>query len=1017
MLCSLKANGLHLFVTSMLLLLCTNIVKAQSPFEGDGTSENPYKIYTAEDFGRIREYPTAVYEIMNDIDMYDYIVENFGDAGWMPIEEFRGSIDGKGHMITGMNCGNPISIYAMFRRAENAIIRNLGVEYNDVNLPYGGSLLVHLAINTDILGCFVKAKTINITNGQFAPIVTVAYNCSINRNTVIYERMNCKGLNHCAGLCAVMFGSQVINNSVRGDIVSEKDCIGGIIAQIDSHSSYAREVKVCSNKFEGNVYSTYKGVDRTAYIGGLLGDLFSGSSVNNICHNLVVGNVKSVAEKSYTGGLCGIVSNKGDNYSMFSNVVIADTISSSRYVGYISSHYEYIHNTKNDYSIVVYSNKRLVSTVKIGTDGKRTEDVPPVTVGKKLLMTKSTYTDMGWDFDNYWEIEEGKSYPNLKIEKRWLSKLDSDNTATPDDNENVVDTDISTLPNTTYISNFEVNSGKNATISLKLKNSTINATGFQCDICIPKGCRFLQDSDGFYLASLSTKRTTAAKTNYFDCSLQDDGALRILCNSTKGYAFSGTDGEVATIDIAIPADYKDGTYPVYIKNIRITEATGSAELGAKVDTVKLSMLVSSYELGDANGDGEISVNDFSAVANYILGNTSDGFIVKAADVNSDEEITVNDLSGIAYYILNGQFPWTANEIKQRFLNSRTSDGITNKLYITPIAIQKGETMATLSLNMLNDMAATGFQCDIYLPEGFSFAKDEDDFYLTELSTERTTPRKTNYFDCALQADGSLRILCNSTGGYAFEGSDGEVATIAINIDSNVKDGVYKVIVRKGELADKTGNNGVKIEEDVVSDITYGNPVAEDVCNVQISSLGIATYCSSVDLDFTDVTTLKAYIASGYNKKTGTLLMSRVYDVPAGMGILLMGEAGNYEVPVSVSASSYSNMLKGVTIATTISPSSDGYDNYILADGTDGIGFYPIGEEGTIAAGKAYLQLPKSASLAKCISIQLDETTGITNYNDSEDMYCDGVVYDLTGRVIKVPTRGLYIINGKKVFVR
>ena len=33
------------------------------------------------------------------------------------------------------------------------------------------------------------------------------------------------------------------------------------------------------------------------------------------------------------------------------------------------------------------------------------------------------------------------------------------------------------------------------------------------------------------------------------------------------------------------------------------------------------------------------------------------------------------------------------------------------------------------------------------------------------------------------------------------------------------------------------------------------------------------------------------------------------------------------------------------------------------------------------------------------------------------MNCDGVVYDLTGRVIKVPTRGLYIINGKKVFVR
>ena len=72
--------------------------------------------------------------------------------------------------------------------------------------------------------------------------------------------------------------------------------------------------------------------------------------------------------------------------------------------------------------------------------------------------------------------------------------------------------------------------------------------------------------------------------------------------------------------------------------------------------------------------------------------------------------------------------------------------------------------------MNNAVEAVGYQCDIYLPDGISFVKDEDDDYLVELSTERTTYKNTDYFNYALQKDGALRILCSSTKSKPFSGN-------------------------------------------------------------------------------------------------------------------------------------------------------------------------------------------------------------------------------------------------------
>ena len=232
-------------------------------------------------------------------------------------------------------------------------------------------------------------------------------------------------------------------------------------------------------------------------------------------------------------------------------------------------------------------------------------------------------------------------------------------------------------------------------------------------------------------------------------------------------------------------------------------------------------------------------------------------------------------------------------------------------------------------------------------------------------------------------------------------------------------------------------NGVDVTEDVAD----GQYTIENVTgNVTVvatfnstkefitlpTSSDYVTFSCSQDLDFSGVMGLKAYIASGYDKSTGTVLLTRVESVPAGTGLLLRGTAGEtYKVPYSESAAYYVNMLKPVLEATTVAQTeSDGaYTNYFLGkQGTPAVvGFYKGKEDGTaVAAQKAYLQLPTSAvpAGAKSIGIYFDDTTAVGEVK-ANAMAPEGV-YDINGR--KIPagqklTRGIYVINGKKVSIK
>ena len=203
-------------------------------------------------------------------------------------------------------------------------------------------------------------------------------------------------------------------------------------------------------------------------------------------------------------------------------------------------------------------------------------------------------------------------------------------------------------------------------------------------------------------------------------------------------------------------------------------------------------------------------------------------------------------------------------------------------------------------------------------------------------------------------------------------------------------------------------------------------------SITISDAGIVTGCFDDDLDFSGVTGVKAYIVSAFSPTESQVLLTRSTKIPAETGFIVIGSKGTYEIPAVATDYIYSNMLVGVleetTVATTTTDGS--YTNYVLVNNTttaDGVGFY-LANGTTVSANKAYLRIPTSAvttgesSDAKT-SLRLsfddvDDTTGITPVREKSDSASGKtVIYNLNGQRKQSLTKGLNIVNGKKIFVK
>ena len=181
----------------------------------------------------------------------------------------------------------------------------------------------------------------------------------------------------------------------------------------------------------------------------------------------------------------------------------------------------------------------------------------------------------------------------------------------------------------------------------------------------------------------------------------------------------------------------------------------------------------------------------------------------------------------------------------------------------------------------------------------------------------------------------------------------------------------------------------------------------------ITAAGWATYCSPYALDFTGAITnlTKAYMVTGSTGSTLTLTPITT-PIPANTGILLEGSG---EVAVPVAASSTTDVSANKLVGTVASTTLTAEQGYVLTYENSVAGFRKNNNDFTLGANTAYLPVDFAGARTFDFFNLEGEATGI-NAVETIKQNAEGV-YNLAGQRVAQPTRGLYIMNGKKYVVK
>ena len=143
---------------------------------------------------------------------------------------------------------------------------------------------------------------------------------------------------------------------------------------------------------------------------------------------------------------------------------------------------------------------------------------------------------------------------------------------------------------------------------------------------------------------------------------------------------------------------------------------------------------------------------------------------------------------------------------------------------------------------------------------------------------------------------------------------------------------------------------------------------------------------------------------------------------AGTPAIIAANKGNYELAITMSNNNAGTSLKGsllkgnfVSQALTQSDSDDNV-KFIFANGNKGVGFYRLSKgTSTLGANKCWLEwdVHTLGNPAQTIRLRFEDVTDITSVTQTTK--AQGI-FDLTGRRLAAPQKGVNIINGKKVIL-
>ena len=728
---------------------------------GKGTEADPYQVYTAADLTGV--YRKGYFKLMNDIDLTSYINQFSPSEGWQSIGRDGSEtihFDGNNHKITGLWCNSTRDNTGLFSCFANGTIKNLTVETATGKQVKGGAntgILIGKMINGTIENCKVSGRVSDGT--PVGGMVGLFDGGSISRCQATVSITTTLGTSYVGGLVGETTSGTIDQCFTMGTLngTGTESYVGGLIGK-----NYATITNCYST---AKVSSSFNAAGLVAYNYGVVdkcyatGDLFS----NNYAAGVI----------GYNDGANAVV----QNCAAMSNKI--DVVYESQQVQQGGGYGQRIIGGIKNGAPAPEMNNYALKTMQVSVNDVPQRVYDDIMNGtaktNEELMTNETYSSLGWDFTNIWDIDAGISYPYLRdVVNSGEIPDDPDEPIVSEDNALVLE-DVTTAPGSQFV------------LPINMVNVD-EVTALQFDLYLPSGVTIAEE-DGELLIDLADRTTYRKHSLAF--RQQADGAMRITCSSNNNATFSGNEGAIINVTLNVSSTIEEKEYVIAAKNIEISTKGGTAYNPADA---KAKLSISSYLLGDADQSGKVSINDAVCIVNYILGFPNQTFLEAAADVDQNGHISIND----KVVLINDYILGSDASSAKRFALSR-GNASTGYLYIDNLNMQAGETRQ-IEVKMQTDRTdIKALQCDIVLPRGLEFVYEEEDgerYY----ADKGGRAARSHSVVSSIQGDGSLRVVESNDNNDSFKDNDLPVFTFTIRAVSNMAEGSYSIMLSNVELS-------------------------------------------------------------------------------------------------------------------------------------------------------------------------------------------------------------------------